>query len=165
MHRAYGIILVVLIVSMLAVPAVSQEKAPSFDVGLSVGLLIMPNVGSLPTMGGGFGVPLVDNMSIRASYWRTGISLLGVSIMTVDVFDLTLMYDMAPKSTIGFYVFGGGAYLLAGVMGQGVGGFALTAGFGVHAQPIKSVHLYAEYCPLIRNEILHVVQIGASFLF
>lgn len=149
---------------MLAAPAVSQ-KAPSFDVGLSLGLLLMPDVGSLPTVGGGFGVSMSDNMDLRISYWRGGISFLGVNIVTIDVFDLTLVYDMTPKSMMGFYLFGGGAYVLAAAMGQGTGGVALTVGFGVRAQPIESVRLYAEYRPLIRSGILHVVQIGALFLF
>jgi len=165
MRRAVWSASVVVIAALLAVPAVSQDAAPSFDVGLSAGLLLVPDAGSLPTLGGGFGVSLSDKMEVRASYWRAGISFLGVSIMTIDVFDLALAYDMAPEKALGFYAFAGGAYLLAGALGEGIGGIAVTAGFGVRAQPLESIRLYVEYRPLIRSGILHVVQVGASYQF
>jgi hypothetical protein len=164
MGRVGAVLVVfVLAIGVLAIPAVAQQT--SFDVGLSFGLLLIPDAGSMATVGGAFGVSISDSVEFRISYWRASMSFLGITIMSIDVFDAALVLDLAPSSPVGIYVFGGGAYLLAGVLGEGIGGAAITAGLGLRAEPTESVKIYVEYRPLIKYDILHVVQVGASIAF
>lgn len=102
---------------------------------------------------------------LRASYWHAGISFLGVSLISIDVFDVALVFDMSPAERFGFYAMGGAGFLLAGLLGEGASGILASAGLGLRVSPVEMVKVYLEYRPMIRNSILHTIQAGVSLVF
>lgn len=165
MRKVGGILAVLMLMAAGGTLPTTGQDAAGLDVGLSFGLLIFPEVGSMSTVGGSFGFAVSDTVAFRIAYWRAGLSILGISIFSINVFDAAILIDLLPGSPVGIYVFGGGAYLFADLFGEGGGGAAFTAGLGLRATPTESLRVYVEYRPVIKYEVLHVVQVGASILF
>jgi len=157
----------VLILSLAMLTSFTQEAPDSTSVQIAVatGLMWFPDIESLSTVGGFIGFSLGPQISARLSYWHAGISFLGISLLSIDAFDLSVVFDIMAGSRFAFYATAGAGYLLAGAAGQGISGFMASAGLGLRISPDEMLDLYVEYRPLIRNGVLHTIQGGIALVF
>lgn len=161
------VLAIALIVAVSAGACFSQEQegGPSITVGAAAGLMWFPETESLSTLGAAIGFSLTPPLAINVSYWHAGISFLGVSLLSVDVFDISLQVDLSHAERFGIYLAGGGSFVLAGSLGEGISGIAGSAALGLRVSPADILRVFIEYHPLIRNGLLHVIQGGISLVF
>ena len=155
------------LLAIVLLPALGEEEldSSSVEVGAAFGLMWFPDIEPLSTVGGAMGFSVTPQLSFKASYWNAGISFLGVSLISINVFDISLVLDTSPAERFGFYVVGGGGLLLAGLLGEGGSALYASAGLGLRVSPVEMVKIHLEYRALIRNSILHTIQVGVSGVF
>jgi len=160
-------IVAVLASLLLSVAAGAQIAADgsSIELGMSFGLMWLEDIEPMSTVGGVVGISMTPELAIRASYWHAGISFLGISLLSVDAFDLTLVVNLSAGLRYSFYAMGGAGFLLAGALGESISGFLASAGLGLRVSPIDMLSVFVEYKPLIRNGVIHVIQAGISLAF
>jgi len=178
MRKGTGVRLVLALVAMatslfLAMPvalvaqgtAVASAPSRGIEFGVTGGLLLLPGIQALPTIGVSAGVRLSDLTYLQFGYSHAGISLFGTELASVDFFDLAILLETSWREPFGIYGFGGGSYVLAGALGESIGGAAILGGLGIRLSPADFMNIRLGYVARIRAGVIHFAEAGISFRF
>ena len=145
--------------------AVPSAPSRGIELGVTGGLVLPPGIQALPTIGVSAGVSLSDLVSLKFGYSHAGISLLGTELASIDFFDLAILLETSWREPFGIYGFGGGSHVLAGALGESIGGAVLLGGLGIRLSPADFMNIRLGYVARVRNGVIHVVEAGISFRF
>jgi hypothetical protein len=147
--------------------AVSPVVQSSFELGGFAGMIILPDasLSSLTTFGIRGGAFVTPRIEVGMAFSRAGISFLGVQLASINLFDGFASVDLMPTRQFGVLLRLGGSYILAEALGEGAGGFALLAGFGLRISPLDMIDFVAQYNARLRNGLLSTIEAGIRIRF
>jgi hypothetical protein len=163
-----GIAMCFVTIILAGVVVTAQETAEAearIELGATIGLLWFTDTPQMTTVGAVLAIPVASGLTMRISGSRTAIELFGVELLSITVASASLCLDLSAQDRLGLYVLGGGSYLLASALGEGISGIAANAGIGLRVTPTPTLKLFVEYCPLIKYGVMHAARIGVSVLF
>jgi len=160
-----------LVAACCLVVAAQEDSAP-VSVRLSIGVsfegLWFSGGEALGMFGGSLSIGLTENLSFAVHYARKAIDFLGFEIASVSVFDVVTSYAFNPSEKAGLYIFGGGGYLQAELVGISIGDIFFSAGVGLRLSLGTSGEISIQYrlrAIGFGEELMHAVEGGFSFTF
>ena len=137
----------------------------SIELGATVGLFWFTDTPQLATVGVVLGVAVSPGLGMRVSGSRAAVSLFGFELLSVTVVSVSICAELTPGNSIGLYLLGGGSYIMANALGVGLSGLGAHAGIGLRVTPTPTLKFFAEYCPHIKNDLMHAAKAGVSVIF